>query len=162
MAEHIWEIVDNNFKKTPTANSLEVMVYFRGAADRCGLFSKIKALYGITEVEGDDYFIEMNLIVDYVNPVAFLTVDLTHRHYGFETMTYRLIDEYNKQLNYGQITCEENDIFYKKRLSWSADATSELLKDIACKAFDEVDSEHVVLERFAEEHRKNIRDGRKD
>ena len=33
MAEHIWEIIDNNFKKTPTANSLEVMVYFRGAAD---------------------------------------------------------------------------------------------------------------------------------
>lgn len=161
MAEHVWEIVDNNYNKTPSSDKLEIMVFFRSAADECGLFSKIKALYGITEVQGDDYFIGMDLIVDYVNPIAFLTVDLTHRHYGYETMTYRLIDEYNNQLIYGKITCEENEIFYKKKLSWSADASADTLKDMVCKAFDEVVSEQAVLERFMDEHHQNLRDGLK-
>ena len=65
MTEHIGEIIDANFGKTPTTNSLEVMVYFRSAADREGLYSKIKALYGITKVMGDDYFRGINLIADY-------------------------------------------------------------------------------------------------
>lgn len=161
MTEHIGEIVDNNFRKPPSTSSLEVMVYFRSAADRCGLFSKIKALYGITEVEGDDYYQGINLVVDYSSPCAYLMVDLAIRHYGYETMTYRLIDEYNRELLHGQITCEGNEIFYKKKVSWDDDARTQTLQNIVFKAFDEVVSEQAVLERFADEHRQNIRIGRR-
>ena len=161
MAEHIWEIVDNNYRKTPSASTLEVMVYFRGAADRNGLFSKIKALYGITEVQGDDYYQGISLVADYTNPCAYFMVDLTIRHYGYEVMTGRLIDEYNKQLVYGQICCEENEIFYKKKVSWTDDATTQTLQDIVFKAYDEVVSEQVILEKFVDEHLQNLRDGLK-
>ncbi len=159
MTEHIGEIIDANFGKTPTTNSLEVMVYFRSAADREGLYSKIKALYGITKVMGDDYFRGINLIADYSSPRAYFIVNLTVRRYQFETMTNRLIDKYNEQLVYGQICCEDNEIFYKKKVSWTADATSINLKDIVFKAFDEVVSDQSILEEFLDEHLQNLRDG---
>ena len=159
MTEHIGEIIDANFGKTPTTNSLEVMVYFRSAADREGLYSKIKAPYGITKVMGDDYFRGINLIADYSSPCAYLIVNLTVRRCQFESMTNRLIDKYNKQLVYGQICCEDNEIFYKKKVSWTSDATSINLKDIVFKAFDEVVSDQSILEEFLDEHLQNLRDG---
>lgn len=78
----------------------------------------------MTEVQGDDYYQGISLVADYSNPCAYLMVDLTIRHYGYEVMTGRLIDEYNKQLVYGQICCEENESFYKKKISWADDATT--------------------------------------
>ena len=62
---------------------------------------------------------------------------------------------------YGQICCEDNEIFYKKKVSWTDDATSNNLKDMVFKAFDEVVSDQSILEEFLDEHLQNLRDGLK-